>query len=197
MSQSFDIEAFINSTSANINQFITDQGSQNSYTAKLFDTTLSAQEKMEIMNSNMLQKQYELSGYKKGRLFLTDADSGEVEDPITGIRTKVRLSDFNMYDAVDNPSTLEDEDKKSSLSAQLQARQVADLTGKNVCELLPEGYQNVKNYQYQQVLGQFQDKDYKFTPYERDTQYQEMRSVPLNVFYRPTGKIDKYERALS
>ena len=90
MSQSSDIEAFINSTSANINQFITDQGSQNSYTAKLFDTTLSAQEKMEIMNSNMLQKQYELSGYRKGRLFLTDADSGEIEDPITGIRTKVR-----------------------------------------------------------------------------------------------------------
>lgn len=188
-----DYEALYQQTLSNLpdlNQEIVDTGSVSVFTQKLVNTTRSVEEKMSIVQQNMLDKELDIEGFQRGLLYLVDADSGYIENPVTKQRTQVRLSDLNPIDATDSLGA-----NKSSVSRVLQAKQVADLVGKPVDQLTAEDYQNVKNYQYQQVLGQFQNKDYQFSPYDRATQYENLEAQPLPVAFKATG-VDAYGRAL-
>ena len=76
----------------NISDELVDVGAVSPYTRKLVNTTRTAEEKMNIVKQNLLNKELDIEGFQQGLLHLTDADSGEIEDPNTGQRIKIRLS---------------------------------------------------------------------------------------------------------
>lgn len=156
---------------------------QTAYTKKLLNTTLSAQQKLEVTKNRLISKELNLDGFNNGQITaMWDGDSGRLKLS-DGTEQEFRLVTSQHFDTTDKKEVAENRPYK----AKLQPKVVAALTGNS--NPTTEDYQNVANYQYNEMLNSLSNKDYKFTPYNKDTSYVKnsmTNSIP--VAYKVTGK---------
>lgn len=161
------------------------------YTKKLINTTRSAEEKMNLVKKYTLNKELDINGFQQGNIVsMSDADSGEFVDS-NGNITQFRFADLNPIDAIDKEKAR----KNSSYKSALQPKLVSDLTGKNEEDLTEEDYNNVANYQFNEVVNSLSNKNYQFTPYNRDTIYNISSIDNIPFSYKIVGE-DSYGRKL-
>ena len=156
---------------------------QTAYTKKLLNTTLSTQQKLEITKNRLVSKELNLDGFSAGQItMMWDGDSGKLK-LADGTEQEFRLVTSQHFDTTDKKEVAENRPYK----AKLQPKVVAALTGNS--NPTAEDYRNVANYQYNEMLNSLSNKDYKFTPYNKDTSYVKnsmTNSIP--VAYKVTGK---------
>ena len=156
---------------------------QTAYTKKLLNTTLSTQQKLEITKNRLVSKELNLDGFSDGQItMMWDGDSGKLK-LADGTEQEFRLVTSQHFDTTDKKEVAENRPYK----AKLQPKVVAALTGNS--NPTAKDYQNVANYQYNEMLNSLSNKDYKFTPYDKDTSYTKntmINSIP--VAYKVTGK---------
>lgn len=161
------------------------------FTKKLINTTRSAEEKFNLVEKHKLNKSLDIEGYSKGNIVsMSDADSGEFIDA-QGNTINFRFADLNPIDAIDKQKAREN----SPYKAYLQPKLVADLTGKLENELTENDYTNVANYQFNEIFNSLSNKDYKFSPYNRNTIYNKVNTESIPFAYKIVGE-DKYGRKL-
>jgi hypothetical protein len=111
-----------------------------------------------------------------------DGDSGKLK-LADGTEQEFRLVTSQHFDTTDKKEVAENRPYK----AKLQPKVVAALTGNS--NPTAADYQNVANYQYNEMLNSLSNKDYKFTPYNKDTSYiKNSMTNSIPVAYKVTGK---------
>jgi len=161
---------------------------------KYADSALTFDQKMEVLKKRTLQKQANLEGYQEVSLTsMPDADSGDFTDA-NGNSVSFRLTSgsSNFYDAIDSKKVLDQNTSfsKSTTSRAAQYAAVAEMSGKNVNELIDEDFDNIKRYQSQQRLGSITNPNYTFEKYDPSIKYEEAAIIPPNtkILVKSLGK---------
>ena len=167
-----------------LDQVIIDNNLVSAFTKKLISTTRSAEEKMAILEERGLQKQLDITRYLEGTIVSSsDADSGIYKD-VNGNVRGFRFADLNPIDAVDKERAR----LNSAYKSRLQPQFVSALTGKPIEQLENSDYDNVARYQHGQEQSAFLNKDYTFTPYNKDQIYDTPKSTAMPFAYKVVGQ---------
>ena len=138
------------SNESNVMNFFSSPDSP-SYFEKLGRTTLTISQKLQAVQQNKLEKEASLEGYRKGYItFAGDADSGTAIDEETGQAFDYRLNAFNHYDAADSMKNVYG--SRYDYKRARQPKVVAELTGKRIEDLTEEDFENVKKYQFGEMI---------------------------------------------
>lgn len=191
--------SFINTNNLSTNtpsQSWTDLAIENNamskFDQKLVNTVLTAEQKLDTVEKYKLNKQLDLDGFQNIRILsMLDEDSGIAVDA-QGNEFQFRLSDFNKLDGIDS----EDARNNSYYKMRTQPESVANLTGKRVQDLTEDDFKNVKNYQFQEMIGSLTNANHKFNPYNPNQKYGEVPFQPVDALFKIVGK-DKYGRVLT
>ena len=172
------------------------------YWQKLVNTTLTIDEKYDLVKRHGIEKDAQIEGYRKGYYTaMPDSDSGGFFDDETGSMVKFRSNNINNFDAVDSYGAVygDENHKKSWNKLRSQPRMVAELVGKRVEDLTPDDFDNVKNYQTQQWYGSLTDPNYQFTRYDRTKKYDKLElpeGTKIPILYKVTSSGEKFNRNL-
>lgn len=159
---------------------------------KLINTTYTAATMQNIVEYKGRQKALNLNGFETGSINMSDADSG-IYYTADGQQRKFRFANMDKthIDAVDKQANI----YSSLYKAMRQPSFVAKLSGKSVQDLTDADFNNVYNYQVQQIKDSFTNKDYKFTPYDSAQSYNSVESNAVPFAYKVIGQ-DEYGRDL-
>ena len=173
------------------------------YWKKLVNTTLTINEKYDLVKQHGIQKDAQIEGYRRGYLTaIPDADSGPIIDEETNSLLDFRAKNINNYDAIDSYGSVygNERNPRGSWNKQRsQPRMVAELVGKRIEDLTPEDFRNVKNYNSQEWYRAATDPNYQFSKYDRNRIYDEVKlpeGTKIPILYKVVSSGERYDRNL-
>lgn len=167
-------------------------GNEIGYTQKLNNTILSAQQKMDLIKDNLLQKNLHVSDFQIADSL--DADDGDTItiQGLNGDPLKLRLQSLNFHDSAD----LEEDVLNSAYKRATQPLAVANMYGIRPDQLTPDHYANVEMYAQNELARSIMEPDFKPQKFDPNKLYTHMNIENAKIGYKITG-IDKYGRPLA
>lgn len=181
------------------------EASMGPYDKKLWNIGATIEEKYNLVRRLGLQKDATAEGYRMGYIVNSpDADSGTIVDSETGNIFDFRTRNIDTYDAVDSYGTVYGDASKPEGSwnkQRSQPRMVAEIVGKDVKDLTPEDFLNVKNYQHEEWIGALTNPNHVFQKYDNTRKYtgvalDENTRIPVMYKVNNSEGTDRFKRNL-
>ena len=204
----YDNDSVINVDNLNSRvQNTIDKLANNKILQKISEQTLILDAKYELAKQNRIEKELDLTGYKKGYWVFPeyvngkkvpnyDGDSGFIQDAESNQIVPFRSKAYKEYDTADLRESVFG---KSKRKPKWQPSVVAQANGKLEEQLTDEDYRNFDSYQFLQTLKRLEDPSAPFEKYDKYKYYDtptDIHNKKIPIFYKSFGN-DVFNRTLA